>query len=214
MSLQTFDPVRERPTFDPRVNLSRDAELLAGEGGVPAYRTWVNAECAVLGRHLKPEEEVYLDYARRVAIPVLRRISGGGAVFHDPGVLNYSIVCEIERAGWNLEESLRRLSEPLLRTLDGFGLKWSWEGANNVYVGGKKVSGSAQARRKGRVLHHGSVLVTADLERMGRVLRPGGRSRFAAVANLCEFVPGLDVETLRRELTAELAVFINERGSQ
>ncbi len=195
----------ETPTTEPAVNLARDAYLLQSEVKLPACRLWVNDYCVVLGRHLVESEEVNLDYARKAGIPVLRRISGGGAVYHDAGVLNYSIVCDTNAAGWALGESLRLLSSPLLRVLEGLGLAWHWEGENNVYIDGRKVAGSAQARRGGRVLHHGSVLVAADLERLGKVLRPGGRSRHAPVANLRDFVPEITVGRLSEMLRAQIA---------
>ncbi len=197
-------PLEECATFDPLVNLARDEGLLADATALPACRLWVNGDCVVLGRHLVPEEEVYLGYAQEVGIPMLRRISGGGAVFHDPGVINYSIVCEAESAGYNFAESLRLMSRPVLQVLESLGLEWHWEGENNIYVRGRKISGSAQARRNGRVLHHGSILVAADLDKMRRVLRPCGRSRHAPVANLRDFIPELTLAEVRRLLLVHL----------
>lgn len=214
MSLTTletaYELLQEIPTCDPWVNLARDESLLTGDTALPAHRLWVNSDCVVLGRHLVPEEEVYLGYAYEIGIPILRRITGGGAVFHDLGVLNYSIACEAGSAGWNFAESLRFLSSPLLRTLEALGLDWSWKGENNIYVRDLKVSGSAQARRGGRVLHHGSVLVVADMDRMHRVLRPGGRSHYAPVANLSDFVPGITVARMSELLREQMAMVLGE----
>ncbi len=196
--------LREAATLDPSVNLARDALLLEGAVPLPAYRLWIDDECVVLGRHLVEAEEVDLAYARAEGIPILRRVSGGGAVFHDAGVLNYSIACDTDYAGWDLAKSLRRLSSPLLRVLEHIGLAWYWEGENNIYIGKSKVSGSAQARRSGRVLHHGSILVAADTVKLQRVLRPGGRSRHAPVANLRDFVPGMTVDRLGELLQEQL----------
>ncbi len=199
----------EGTTFDPSENLARDEYLLKGSKVLPAYRLWVNADCVVLGRHLVPEEEVHLGYAHEAGIPVLRRISGGGAVFHDLGVLNYSVACGAGTAGWNFAESLRFLSSPLLRTLEALGLDWNWEGANNVYLCGRKISGSAQARRGGLVLHHGSILIAADIDKMKRILRPGGRSNHAAVGNLRDFMPGITVGDVTELLRAQVATFVD-----
>jgi lipoate-protein ligase A len=138
-------------------------------------------------------------------VPVLRRPSGGGAVFHDLGNINYSIYLPQGRAaGFSIEESLRTLSFPVTDLLDSLGVPWSWVPPNNVYVLGRKISGSAQARSGGHLLHHGTLLVSADLERMRQLLKPGGRSRVAPVVNLSELVRNITVKEAERLLHATL----------
>jgi len=187
-------PIQESRTFEPSLNLAREARYMKMVDA-PSFRVWRSTDSVVLGRFLKLEDEVYLARAMELAVPVLRRASGGGAVFHDLGNINYSIY--LPRGGaasFSIEESLRTLSFPVTDMLDSLGLPWSWEPPNNVYVLGRKISGSAQARSGGRLLHHGTLLVSTDLEKMGQLLKTGGRSRIAPVVNLAEIVRGISAE--------------------
>lgn len=197
-------PVVESPTFNPRLNLEREARYTKTVE-VPSFRVWRSTDSLVLGRFQEPGEEVHLDRARMLNVPVLRRLSGGGAVFHDLGNINYSIYLPQGRAaGFGIEESLRALSFPITNLLDALGVPWSWESPNNVYVLGRKISGSAQARSGGYLLHHGTLLVSTDLVTMSQLLKPGGRSRIAPVVNLSETVRNITVEEAEQLLYATL----------
>ena len=145
---------------------------------------------------------------------MLRRPSGGGAVFHDLGNINYSIYLPHGCVtGFSIEESLQALSFPVTEVLDLLAVPWSWEPPNNVYVGGRKISGSAQARSGGRLLHHGTLLVGTDLSKMGLLLKEGGRSRTAPVTNLKEWATGIDpAEAADLLMKAATGVFATARG--
>ena len=86
--------------------------------------------------------------------------------------------------------------------LDSLQIPWEWVPPNNVYVEGRKISGSAQARRRGRLLHHGTLLVSCDLDIMRSLLKPGGRSRIAPVINLAEVLEHVEVERLEKMLAS------------
>jgi lipoate---protein ligase len=197
--------IREEKTLDPALNLERDALYWRETGGNRA-RVWRNGSCVVLGRFLKPEAEVYLAEAERMGIPVLKRASGGGAVFQDLGNLSYSLYLDLEGMHFQgIRDSLRVLSYPVTSLLDALHVPWRWVPPNNIYVEGRKISGSAQARRRGRLLHHGTLLVSCDLDTMRALLKPGGRSIIAPVINLAEVAPGIGVETLERMLVQAAA---------
>lgn len=194
--------IREERTFDPHENLRRECGYFHSTR-FPAARVWRSGESVVLGRFQEAFREVHLDRAASCRVPVLRRPSGGGAVFHDLGNINYSFYLSAEDLrSWRVEECLRELSYPVTLLLDGLGVRWRWVPPNNIFVGGRKISGSAQARHAGRFLHHGTLLVNTDLEKMRRLLKDGGSSVVSPVANLNELVPGIrlnNVETLLTE---------------
>lgn len=186
--------LREEATFDPVENLRRES-LYMRRVDYPSLRVWRNSDCVVLGRFLKAGEEVHLDRAAPLHIPVLKRPSGGGAVFHDLGNINYSLYLREEALpGFDVEMSLRELSFPVINVLNELGVPWEWVPPNSICVGGKKVSGSAQARSRGRILHHGTLLVETDLDRLRYLLKEGGKSKTSPVVNLADIVQGITVE--------------------
>jgi lipoate-protein ligase A len=192
--------IHEKAEFDPVLNLARDAAYLKEADGNRA-RVWRSDRCVVLGRFLKPEVEVHLHKAEKMKIPVLKRASGGGAVYHDLGNLNYSLYLDAESLPLrDIKKSLRALSYPVTALLESLGVSWRWVPPNNIYVEGRKISGSAQARRRGRILHHGTLLVASDLDLMQALLKPGGRSSIAPVINLADVMPGITVERVERML--------------
>ena len=194
----------ETETFDPEENLRREALYLSSTT-VPSGRVWRNRECVVLGRFLRAKDEVHIERANAAGVPVLKRTSGGGAVYHDLGNVNYSVYLPAGMvSSWSIEESLRTLSYPVLRVLESLGLPWEWAPPNNIYVEGRKVSGSAQARKKRGILHHGTLLVSCDLGKMRFLLKDGGRSRVTEVINLNELLSEVDTETVERLLADSL----------
>jgi lipoyltransferase/lipoate-protein ligase len=180
--LELFD---EEPTLNPAENMARERFLWKSVIS-PFARVWVNDPCVVLGRFLNAEDEVNMERASALCIPILWRPSGGGAVFHDHGNINYSLYLPNDGTALKMEDSLRSLSYPVIRLLDSLGIPWEWVPPNNIYVKGKKISGSAQARSRGRLLHHGTLLVQCDLGLMQSLLKPGGKSCVAPVINLSE----------------------------
>jgi len=187
-------PVIEPVTFDPAINLDREALYLKGVES-PSFRVWRSTDSIVLGRFLNAEDEVHLARAKKLAVPVLHRSSGGGAVFHDMGNVNYSIYLPRGHVpASSIEEALRALSFPVTYLLDYLCVPWSWVPPNNVYALGKKISGSAQARSRSGLLHHGTLLVTTNLEKMNQLLKPGGKSRYAPVINLRDVVSSVSGE--------------------
>lgn len=197
--------INERATFQPDVNFSKEKYYwLSGKGS--SARVWRNSDCVVLGRFLKSEEEVRIEIAEALGIPVLKRPSGGGAVFHDSGNINYSLYLDAGSIGrWRIEESFGQLSFPVTRLLELLGIPWTWVPPNNIYVEGRKISGSAQARRNGRMLHHGTLLVDTDLEKMKWLLKEDGRSNAAPTVNLKDLVPEITVEDTESSLKTILS---------
>jgi len=118
------------------------------------------------------EREVDLGAARRHGVDVVRRITGGGAVFHDhSGELTYSVVCKQGDVSDDIIESYRSICGGLVRGLERLGLQAEFKPVNDVQVNGKKISGSAQTRRWGSVLQHGTILISPDVRLMFELLK-------------------------------------------
>jgi len=120
--------------------------------------------------------EVDLDLCKSLGIDVVRRMTGGGAVFHDSsGELTYSLVVDQdhELARGDILSSYNSLSSGLLFALRSLGLDAEFQGINDIAIAGKKVSGNAQTRRRGIVLQHGTLLIKADRGLISKLLKPG-----------------------------------------
>ncbi len=147
-------------------------ESVAG-GSAPVVRCYRWAPCAItIGYFQDPEREVDLAAAARDGVAVIRRVTGGGAVFHDCE-LTYSIALP-ERASPELRSiagSYDMICGAVARAISRLGIDASFAPVNDIIVGGRKISGSAQTRRGGAILQHGTVLIDADRARMSAYLR-------------------------------------------
>ena len=152
---------------DPFYNLALEEFLLTRytEGNV--VMLWQNDNTIVIGRHQNALEEINRQYVEENNIKVVRRNTGGGAVYHDLGNLNYTIIAD--RTDTN-ENMMRLFSQSIIDALEELGVKASFSGRNDVMVGEKKISGTAQKIYKDRVLHHGCILFASDLQNVSRCL--------------------------------------------
>ncbi len=118
------------------------------------------------------EREVDIQVAKKYGVDVVRRITGGGAVFHDNGgELTYSVVCGQGDVPADIIESYKLICGGLVRGFERLGLRAEFKPVNDVQVNGKKISGSAQTRRWGSVLQHGTVLISPDVRKMFELLK-------------------------------------------
>ena len=148
-------------------------ELVARNRLPPTLRIWRFKPSTVsIGYFQRVHEVVKLDKARELGIDVVRRFTGGGAVFHDyEGEIVYSIAMPITKDFVDVAKSYERICSAIVAMLRKLGLNASFKPINDVVVQGKKVSGSAQARR-GALLQHGTVMVSTRIEIMDQVLVP------------------------------------------
>lgn len=130
----------------------------------PVLFLWRSNCAVVMGKNQNPWRECRLDLMRDEGVPLARRISGGGTVYHDAGNLNYSVI--VDRTKYREDQAF----EMVIQTLKTFGIDAEKTGKSNLSVGGRKFSGNAFCFRKGRVLHHGTLLLDACLERLDRYL--------------------------------------------
>jgi lipoate-protein ligase A len=187
-------------------NLAAEEWLLDhAEGRGPILFLCVNSPCVVIGKNQNPWRECRLSLMEKEGVPLARRISGGGTVYHDAGNLNVGII--VPRTEYREEKQY----ELIFQALEKFGIKASKLRKNSLAVDGKKFSGQAFAFRGQQVLHHGTLLVSSDLDRLGRYLgseicgieTKAVASVPAEVANLSAFAPDLTVEKLTDALTEE-----------
>ena len=161
---------------DPYRNMSVEEAIprAVGEGQAPnTVRFWHNSNTIVLGCFQSAQLEVNFDVCEETGTTVVRRFTGGGAVYHDAGNLNYAI--SLKRGhplvpDADLQTVFRRLSEGAVEGLRGLGVNAEFQPINDIQVDGKKVSGAAGSIRWGTVFHHGCILVASDLAILGRVL--------------------------------------------
>lgn len=129
---------------------------------------WINEPAIIVGKNQNTLAEINSHYVREQGIHVVRRITGGGAVYHDLNNLNYTIISD-EGEG---EESFdfKTFSQPVIETLGTLGVRAEFSGRNDITIDGKKICGNAQAYHEGRVMHHGCLLFDTDLSVLSRAL--------------------------------------------
>ncbi len=193
---------------DPYENLAAEQLLLerVGEGELVLY-LWQNARTVVIGRNQNPWKECRTALLAEEGGHLARRLSGGGAVFHDLGNLNFTFL--LRQEDYDLSRQLSVIEGACLR----LGVPVERSGRNDLLADGRKFSGNAFYRHKGRAYHHGTLMVDVDTELAQRYLSPpraklqarGVDSVRSRVVNLREFVPELSVKQLSEALIDALA---------
>ncbi len=130
---------------------------------------WRNDKTVVIGRNQNFLEEVDLTYVKARDISVVRRLSGGGAVFHDLGNVNFSIIQKYQDG---LFSDYAYFTKPVCEFLRALGIQAELSGRNDLMIGDKKISGNAQTKRNGKILHHGTLLFNADFADLAGSLKP------------------------------------------
>ena len=159
---------------------------------------YINENAVIIGRNQNPWAECDLNAIERDKVQLVRRITGGGAVYHDRGNLNFSFIAGINRYDQDRQFRL------ILDAVRALGIPCEFTGRNDLVADGRKFSGNAFCMRSKVKQHHGTLLVSADLGKLQNYLRvdprklrsKGTKSVRARVCNLSEFVPNLRVETL------------------
>lgn len=201
------------PTGDGWLNLARDGYFLENnkKGDVILY-FYVNKNAVIIGRNQNAWKECNIANMDADGVQLVRRHSGGGAVFHDNGNLNFSFITDEKHY------DLNRQMRVILNAVSKLGLKAELSGRNDITVDGKKFSGNAFSLAKGNRSHHGTILVNADLTKLSNYLcvskekmrSKGIDSVRARVCNICELSSGLTVEAMRRLV---IESFIEEYGA-
>ncbi len=180
---------------DPRVNLAMEEYAIRNISPKEEILLfYINEPSIIIGRNQNTIEEINVDYVEANDIHVVRRLSGGGAVYHDLGNLNFSFIAP--NAPGNFHNFVK-FTQPVIDVLRTMGVPAELSGRNDILVDGKKISGNAQYVSGQRMVSHGTLLWHTDLSKVGEALRPkqskieskGIKSVRSRVANITEFMP-------------------------
>jgi len=155
-------------TTDPALNLAAEEWLLANTA-TDVFMLWRNAQAVIVGRNQNTLSQIDEAFVRERGIPVVRRLTGGGAVFHDLGNVNFTFIALGEHSGREID--FGRFTRPIVDALAAMGVPCAFEGRNDLVIDGKKISGNAQHLARDRVLHHGTLLFAADMADLSGALR-------------------------------------------
>ncbi len=188
---------------DPYFNLASEEYLLKRKNGNFIY-VWRNAPAVIIGINQNAFAEVNFDYTLSNDVKTVRRLTGGGAVYHDLNNLCYTVIAPFDENA----DAYREFTAPVIDYLNSLGVKAEFSGRNDIVIDGKKISGSAQTVFGGRIMHHGTLLFDTDMDALNRSLKPnelkmeskGIKSVRARVANVKDYLPDFTVEDFKRGL--------------
>lgn len=132
------------------------------------FMLWINNPAIIVGKNQNTLGEINADYVKKHNIPVVRRLSGGGAVFHDPGNINFTFIMP------NTDDSFtnfKKYTEPIIDVLANLGVEAKLSGRNDLTIDERKFSGNAQYIYKGRILHHGTLLFSSNMSHLVNALK-------------------------------------------
>lgn len=188
---------------NPYFNLALEEELLYEvEEGQVIFYLWQNDRTIVIGRNQNPWIECDVEAAKQEKVKIARRLSGGGAVYHDLGNLNFTFITKIE------QQNLQKQLQVMIQALETFSLEVTCSGRNDLLVQDKKFSGHAFYEEDGRYFHHGTLMVDVDHKMLGKVLTPTKlkmktksiTSVKSRVVNLNQIKASLTIENLKEQL--------------
>ncbi len=163
---------------DPYFNMAVEEAIprARGCGVVPdTLRIWRNMNAIIIGYFQRAEEEVNLDVAASIGAAVVRRFTGGGAVYHDLGNLNYALSLASTGKRVSLDLVFKELTKGPVDALRSLGFSADVQNVNDIIVSGRKVSGTAATISWGATFFHGAMLISTDLGRLASVLRVSPR---------------------------------------
>lgn len=179
---------------DPRINLAIEEYALKNLDINETYLLfYINQPSIIIGRNQNTIEEINQEYVEKNGIHVVRRLSGGGAVYHDLGNLNFSFITKDDGESFH---NFRKFTEPVVAALKKLGVHAELSGRNDIEADGKKISGNAQFSTGGRMFSHGTLLFNSEMDHVVAALKvkkdkiesKGIKSVRSRVANISEFL--------------------------
>lgn len=179
---------------DPTINLAMEEYILHHAPINESYFLfYINSPSIIVGKNQNALEEFNKSYADEKGIQVVRRLSGGGTVYHDLGNLNFSFITSYDGKNFH---NYRKFVQPIVNALNKMGVPAELSSRNDIFVKGRKISGNAQFAQKGRMLSHGTLLLNANLDKVVNSLNVSDvnihsksiKSVRSKVANINEFL--------------------------
>lgn len=179
---------------DPRINLAIEEYALKNLDINETYLLfYINEPSIIIGKNQNTIEEINTEYVEGNGLHVVRRLSGGGAVYHDLGNLNFSFITKDDGESFH---NFRKFTEPVVNALEKLGVNAELSGRNDLLAEGRKISGNAQFSTKGRMFSHGTLLFDSEIENVVSALNvkkdkiesKGIKSIRSRVANISEFL--------------------------
>lgn len=182
----------------PEFNLALEEYLLKNKTE-DIFMLWRNEPAIIVGRNQNALEEINIDCVKENNIHVIRRLTGGGAVFHDLGNINFTFIESQKEKSFNNYEMF---TKPIINFLNTLGVPAVFSGRNDLLINGMKFSGNAQTVYKNRIMHHGTLLFKANMSKLSEALKvnplkiqsKGIKSIRSRVTNISEYLPQMEVE--------------------
>ncbi|GGG55921.1 lipoate--protein ligase [Paenibacillus radicis (ex Gao et al. 2016)] len=196
---------------DPTLNLALEEYVLRSLPDDDDYLLfYINEPSIIIGKNQNTVEEINADYVKDNSIHVVRRLSGGGAVYHDLGNLNFSFIMKDDGQSFH---NFKKFTEPVVRALRKLGVEAELTGRNDLQVGERKISGNAQFSTKGKMFSHGTLLFDSEIENVVSALKvnkekyvsKSTKSIRSRVANISEFLSEpITIEQFRQSILASI----------
>ncbi|KUP07718.1 lipoate--protein ligase [Bacillus coahuilensis p1.1.43] len=193
---------------DPHINLAMEEFVLKhlDVEKETYFLFYINEPSIIIGKNQNTIEEINTEYVEAQKLHVVRRLSGGGAVYHDLGNLNFSFITKDDG---NSFHNFKKFTEPVIEALQELGVKAELSGRNDILAEGRKISGNAQFSTKGRMFSHGTLLFHSEMDHVVSALKvkkdkiesKGIKSVRSRVANITEFLTDtITIEEFRQLL--------------
>ncbi len=154
------------PSTDPYFNMACE-EYVLDNFTDDVFMLWQNDNAIIIGKNQNTLSEINYSYIKENDIKVVRRLSGGGAVYHDLGNINFTYITDYNK---DFFSEFDIFTKPVIDTLKTLGVKASLQGRNDISIDGKKFSGNSQVVKKCRILHHGTIMLDVDLDILSKGL--------------------------------------------
>ncbi|KGL39426.1 lipoate--protein ligase [Listeria sp. SHR_NRA_18] len=186
--------IDNKNVLDPTINLAVEEFILTElDLDEPVLLFYINQPSIIIGRNQNTIEEINTEYVAANNVKVVRRLSGGGAVYHDEGNLNFSFITKDDGDSFH---NFAKFTEPIVTALKKQGVNAELKGRNDLLIDGFKVSGNAQFATKGKMFSHGTLMLDLNLDhvvaslkvRKDKIESKGIKSVRSRVANISEFM--------------------------